>query len=81
MGAPNADSRAIPESVDSLDSLDSFGDAKNPKESKESKESGYHARGFFDNGHNSDDLNQLDEYRKLRDRMLGERDDDEEDAS
>jgi hypothetical protein len=82
MGAPNADTRAIPESVDSLDSLDSFGDAKNPKESKESKESGY-TRGDSYNGHNSDDLNQLDldEYRKLRDRMLGERDDDEEDAS
>jgi hypothetical protein len=74
IGDSKADSRAIPGSKHSLDSLDPI----DAKEVKEFNDPGITREDSFENGQREIDL---DEYRKLRDRMLGERDDDEEDAS
>jgi putative DNA primase/helicase len=72
IGPPKADPRAIPEYPGSKEPLDVFDD---PKDSNEHKDPGY--SGPPREGINGLDL---DEYRKFRDRMLGERDDEDDEG-
>jgi hypothetical protein len=72
IGPPKADPRAIPEYLGSNESLDVFDD---PKDSNKDKDPGH--SGIPRAGENGIDL---DEYRKFRDRMLGERDDEDDEG-
>jgi hypothetical protein len=86
LGAPHAHARAMPGTgkVESLEGQDTQGDqeTQGPKGAFPSETGqGTQDAPYLPTRAREGDNGKLDEYRKLRDRMLGERDDDEEDAS